>query len=143
MMWALLAIATTATTATTVAGCGIWGSDEGEQVWGRTFLSTSVTERGQARPLIDGTRIRLTLDDREFKAEAGCNHLGGRARFEDGHLVVSDLESTAMGCDTARHDQDGWLAGFLSGRPAWRLDGDNLILRMENTEIVLVDTRRA
>src|SRR2546423_11077938 len=80
--------------------------------WGRTFLSTSVTENGRPRPVVDGTRISLTFvaDGHRLGAQAGCNQMGGPAAFEGGRLVVGDLATTEMGCDAPRHAQDEWLA---------------------------------
>jgi heat shock protein HslJ len=137
LIWGLLAVASA------VAGCGAGGSAAGGQIWGRTFLSSTVTHRDEIRPLVAGTRIRLRFDDGAVQADAGCNHLAGRASQEGGQLAVSDLGGTAMGCDAALTRQDAWLAGFLSGRPSWRLDGDTLVLRAGDTEIVLVDSRVA
>jgi heat shock protein HslJ len=55
--------------------------DQGEQtaddLWGRTFVSVAVTEDGEPRPLIPGTRIELTFGQREdeggIRWKAGCN----------------------------------------------------------------------
>lgn len=125
-----------------MAGCaepGGAGSASAGLPWGRTFLSTSVTEDGRPRDLVAGTRIRLTFRDEQLQAQAGCNHLTGPVTDEDGHLVVTDLALTEMGCDQARHDQDAWLAGLLSERPEWTLVGDELVLRTGTTELRLVD----
>ena len=111
-----------------------------DEPWGRTFLSTSVTEGGEPRPLVAGTEIRLTFfDDHRLGASAGCNIMGGQAEVSDGRLVVADLSTTEMGCDPPRHEQDEWLAGFLTARPAWRLDGAALTLTGGGTEIRLED----
>jgi heat shock protein HslJ len=112
-----------------------------EEPWGRTFLSTAVTEGGNPRPLVEGTRIRLNFGDNrsDFGAHAGCNSMGGAARIDDGHLVVGDLATTEMGCDPARHAQDEWLAAFLTGRPAVTLTGSDLVLTGDGTEIRLSD----
>jgi heat shock protein HslJ len=108
--------------------------------WGRAFLSTSVTENGRPRPLVDGTRIRLTFsDDHQLGAQAGCNSMGGPAELTDNRLVVGDLATTEMGCDPARHAQDEWLARFLTGRPTWQLDGPQLTLEQGGTRMELTD----
>ena len=133
--------------ALTIAACG-QPADEtrangtvADEPWGRTFLSTGVTEDGNPRPLVDGTQIRLNFnEDRQgFGAQAGCNSMGGSARIEDGHLVVGDLATTEMGCDEARHAQDQWLAEFLAGRPAITLTGPDMVLSSGGTEIRLSD----
>jgi heat shock protein HslJ len=50
---------------------------------------------------------------------------------------------TAMGCDPPRHDQDSWLAAFLTSGPAARMAGDELTLEGGGTIVVLVDRRVA
>ncbi len=110
--------------------------------WGRTFLSVSVTEAGQDRPLAEGTRIRLDFrdDGRTLGAQAGCNSMGGEASIDEGdRLVVADMSTTEMGCDPPRHDQDRWLAGFLTAGPTLRLTSDDLTLTGEDSEIRLLD----
>jgi heat shock protein HslJ len=130
----------------TAAGCGdptgpagAKGKVDDDQPWGRTFLSTSVN-----RPLVEGTRIRLDFhDDHRLGANAGCNHMGGDAEVAGDRLVVSDLATTEMGCDPDRHRQDEWLAGFLTSRPHYRLDGPVLTLRNDSTELRLEDRETA
>lgn len=102
---------------------------------GRTFLSTEVT----GRRLVDGTRIRLEFDDGRLGAHAGCNSLGGAYSGDDGVLVVGDLDTTEIGCDPARHEQDEWLARFLVSRPTWELAGDRLTLVSGAERIVALD----
>jgi heat shock protein HslJ len=122
------------------AGGGRQAAAPGPEPWGRTFLSTSVTENGRPRPLVEGTRIRLTFsDDHHLGAQAGCNSMGGPAEISDQHLVVGDLATTEMGCDPARHAQDDWLAGFLTSRPSWQLGGSSLTLEQGSTRIELAD----
>ncbi len=108
--------------------------------WGRDFLSTAVSEKGQSRPLVAGTRIRLSFtDDGRIVAGAGCNTMAGQAEVRDDRLVVADLSTTEMGCDPDRHAQDEWLARFLSSRPKMRLAGPELTLSGDSTEIRLQD----
>lgn len=108
--------------------------------WGRDFLSTAVTEKGQSRPLVGETRIRLSFtDDGRLVANAGCNTMSGQAEVRDGTLVVADLATTEMGCDPDRHAQDEWLAGFLTSRPKLARSGSELTLSSDSTEIRLQD----
>jgi heat shock protein HslJ len=113
----------------------------GNQPWGRTFLSTSVTENGQPKPLVAGTRITLNFvaDGHRLGAQAGCNQMSGPASFEGGRLVVGDIATTEMGCDPPRHAQDEWLARFLTSRPQWSHSGSTLTLESGTTRIVLKD----
>ncbi len=136
--------------AVALAGCGR-GTDAqagtanpnpgGDEPWGRTFLSTSVTENGEPRPLVAGTRITLNFveDGHRLGAQAGCNQMGGQASFSGGRLVVGDLATTEMGCDPPRHAQDEWLARFLTSRPTWSHAASTLTLDNGTTRIELVD----
>lgn len=112
---------------------------------GRTFLSTGVTENGQAKHLVPGTRIRLSFGDegRRIAANAGCNHLGGDASVQNGRLTAQDISMTAMGCDGGRSEQDDWLAKFLVGTPTIRLSGSELVLANSTTEIRMLDRKVA
>jgi heat shock protein HslJ len=113
----------------------------GGEPWGRTFLSTSVTENGQPKQLVAGTRITLNFfaDGHRLGAQAGCNHMGGPASFEGGRLVVNDMATTEMGCDPPRHAQDEWLARFLTSKPTWDRSGSTLTLDNGTVRIVLED----
>ena len=106
---------------------------------GRAFLSSSVTEDGAPRPLVDGTQIRLDFADGMIGASAGCNHFGGTYRIDGGVLIVTGGAMTEMGCDSARHEQDDWLLGLLGAQPLITLDGDELRLEEATTVITLVD----
>jgi len=64
-----------------MTGYGSNESDWAQDLWGRTFLSTAVTEGDQDRPLVPGTRLRVTFEDGFVRADAGCNHLTGRAAW--------------------------------------------------------------
>jgi heat shock protein HslJ len=125
-----------------LVGCGSRAGSGGlSDLRGRTFLSTGVTENGQAKPLVAGTRIRLSFDEegRRIGANAGCNHMGGDARVEGGRLVAGDMAMTAMGCDGGRGEQDAWLAKFLADKPTIRSSGTELVLANNTTEIRLLD----
>jgi heat shock protein HslJ len=131
-----------------LAGCGRGTESQagtagspGDEPWGRTFLSTDVTEQGRPRPLVSGTRITLTLveDGHRLGAQAGCNQMGGPVSFDGDRLVVRDLATTDMGCDPPRHAQDEWLARFLTSRPQWTWSDSTLTLDNGSARIVLRD----
>lgn len=110
---------------------------------GRAFLSTSVTDGGADRPLVDGTQIRISFNDGQIGASAGCNTMGGTYRIEDGVLVFEGGSMTEMGCDEARHAQDDWLIEFLGSRPTITQSGSELQLSSEGTVITLQDAEVA
>jgi heat shock protein HslJ len=110
---------------------------------GRTFLSTSVSEGGEDRPLVDGTRIELRFSDGRISATAGCNTLGGQVDMTPDRIVIDEMASTAMGCDDARHGQEEWLSRVLYDDPGYTLDGQTLRLVRGDTTIELVDREAA
>lgn len=110
---------------------------------GRAFLSTSVTDDGADRPLVDGTRIRISFDDGQVGASAGCNTIGGTYRIEDGVLVFEGGGMTEMGCDDERHAQDDWLSEFLGSRPTVTESGSEIKLTSGDTVITLQDSEVA
>lgn len=110
---------------------------------GRVFLSTTVTDGGADRPLVDDTQIRLTFDDGTVGASAGCNTFGGDYTLDGGVLVVTGGAMTEMGCDEPRMAQDEWLFALLGDRPAVALDGDRLTLTAGDVVIELVDEETA
>jgi heat shock protein HslJ len=127
-----------------LGGCakGQGGGAAGGWPADRTFVSTSVFEESLPRSLVSGTRVELRFfPDGRLDAQAGCNHLGGNGRIEDGRLVLADLGTTDMACDRDRMDQDTWLGTFLGARPAWTLTGDDLTLATDRAMIVLRDRR--
>jgi heat shock protein HslJ len=123
-----------------LAGCGQGAGGAGEWPADRTFYSTSVTEAGRPKEFLGPLQLRFFADGR-LDAMAGCNHIGGRGKIENGKLVVDDLGTTEMGCERPYMEQDAWLATFLGGRPAWKLTGNVLRLRADDVEIDMTDRR--
>ncbi len=106
---------------------------------GKAFTSTAVTAQGKPRALVDGTEVELRFtDDGRLLASAGCNQMQGPVTLDGGKLTVTDLGTTDMACPTpGLHEQDEWLAKFLTATPSWRLDGTNLVITGPEAEIVL------
>jgi heat shock protein HslJ len=116
------------------------GGARPESLTGRTFLSEQVTEGGEPRPLVEGTRIEIGFsDDGRLRATAGCNTLSGAVEVQARRIVVGELASTRIGCPPERHDQDRWLAGVLTADPVYELRGTRLVLESGDTAIRLVD----
>jgi len=134
----LVAVVTSVTLLAT--GCGSRSAGQGgSDVQGKVFTSTSVTEQGKPRALVEGTRVELRFtDDGRLLANAGCNQMQGPVTLDGGKLQVADLSMTAMGCPSPDlHNQDQWLSKLLSAGPAWKLDGSNLVITGSGAEIVL------
>nr|WP_198151961.1 META domain-containing protein [Kibdelosporangium sp. MJ126-NF4]CEL22111.1 hypothetical protein [Kibdelosporangium sp. MJ126-NF4]CTQ92892.1 hypothetical protein [Kibdelosporangium sp. MJ126-NF4] len=123
------------------AGCGgvpgaPSGNAPGQDIPRQVFVSQAVTEQGKPRPLVDGTRIRFEITDRnDLRVKAGCNHISSSVDTSGARLSVGEIRLTEMGCDKARHDQDTWLTGILSGKPEWKYDGTTLTVSSGGTEI--------
>jgi heat shock protein HslJ len=100
------------------------------------WLSTTVTTGGAPRNLVAGTRIWLGFTDGMLRADAGCNSMSGPVRFDRGVLIVESLAQTDMGCPDGRNEQDQFVSGWLTARPAYRYDGDHLTLSTRDTEVV-------
>jgi heat shock protein HslJ len=98
---------------------------------------TGVYTSESGRDLVAGTTVRLDFtDDGRLVANAGCNTISGAVDTADGALAVAELSTTEMGCAAPQHSQDEWLTGFLGGSPAWRVDGERLVLSGEGAELV-------
>lgn len=118
-------------------------SDSGNLV-DREFWSTAISENGEPRALVNGTRISLTFGDGTLGASAGCNSMGAGYTLEgespvSGTLVVGEMSMTEMGCDEPRHAQDTWLMTFLRSSPRFTLDGDTLTLASDDVLMQLLD----
>lgn len=116
--------------------------DAGGSLAGRTFLSTTVTENGKPRP---GTQIQLGFTTTgRMSWNAGCNTSETTVSTADGRLSLGkEITSTLIGCLGAQQEQDSWIGRVLTANPAWKLDGDKLVLSTESTTISLVDKETA
>ncbi|KOV79866.1 META domain-containing protein [Nocardia sp. NRRL S-836] len=123
-------------------GCGdrsAAGGSGGGDLRGKVFVSTSVTEQGKPRALVEGTSVSLRFtDDGRLIANAGCNMMQGPVSLDGGTLRVTDLSTTAMGCPKPElHTQDDWLSKLLGAGPSWQLKDANLVVTGPDAEIVL------
>jgi heat shock protein HslJ len=104
---------------------------------GRIWMSTAVTVAGVPRPLVYGTRIRMTFVDGTLNVDAGCNMLSFPVAVEADRLITGEPLSTLIGCSAEREAQDEWIAGLLgNGNPGWGMADDDLTLTSGDTEIV-------
>lgn len=126
---------------TVIAGCsllpGVGGSPA---VAGREFVSISAIVDGAARPLVEGTQLRISFAaDGMLTASAGCNTFAAIYRIDGGVLAISEGAMTEMGCEPALAEQDDWLFAFLGAQPLISVDGDELVLEDDATVITLLD----
>ncbi len=114
------------------------GEASGAGFVGRTYLSTSVTEDGQPKPLVDGTTLTLTFTDGGISAGAGCNTMFGSGGIVEGVLVVESLAGTQMACDSALMEQEQWWGQFLVAEPAADVGDRALTLRTPTAVVAMV-----
>ncbi|MDP3891264.1 META domain-containing protein, partial [Nocardioides sp.] len=132
-----------------MAGCAAQGggSSPGDleaALEGRTFLTRTVTQDGQLRPLADGSELRLTFTGGQLRMNAGCNHLSGDYELdEDGVLVVGPIGGTEMGCPAGLMEQDLWLAELFTEPVDVGLAEETLSLTSGGTVLTLTDRRVA
>ncbi|GHH58937.1 META domain-containing protein [Lentzea cavernae] len=126
-------------------GCGSAPTGQGANLKGKVYVSSSVTEQGKPRALVEGTNVELRFtDDDRLIADAGCNQMQGPVSLDDGKVSVAELGMTAMGCPKPElHEQDTWLSKLLGAKPSWKLDGENLVLTGSGSEIVLAPEQPA
>jgi heat shock protein HslJ len=111
------------------------------EIWQRTFRAVSVTENGQARPLLPGSRIRVEFPNGRLRAGAGCGQISGSAAVTGTRLTVSEVNLFRNGCtDEAAYAQDAWLAGFLDRDPCAVLNGHTLVLSAQGVRFTLTDS---
>ena len=120
------------------------GEGGGGSLIGKAYLSLTVTEDGEVRPLVPDTRIRLDFkDDGVLSANAGCNWLGGYVSTNGGTLSIDGIGGTEMSCGPAGDAQDKWLERLLLDKPIWKLEGDLLTITRDSTTVVLQDRKIA
>ncbi|MFD4642131.1 META domain-containing protein [Lentzea sp. NPDC058436] len=126
-------------------GCGGSSAGQSANLRGKVYVSSSVTEQGKPRAMVEGTRVELRFtDDDRLIAHAGCNQMQGPVSLDDGKVTVTELGMTAMGCPKPElHEQDTWLSKVLDAKPSWKLDGTDLVLTGANSEIVLAPEQPA
>jgi len=102
-----------------------------------------ITKDGKSVVLVPGTKIRLGFSNGMLSASAGCNSMSGQYDLQDGSLRVDQLATTDMGCPQNLADQDKWLSDILTASPTVELDGNDLLLTSDKTEITFLDRETA
>lgn len=107
---------------------------------GRSFVATSVTVDGTERPLVEGTELRVDLQDGSLGMSAGCNRMAVGYSIEGSTLVTDgEVAGTLMGCEPDLQAQDEWLGELLTRDVDVDLDGDRLVLTAGDTVVTLAD----
>ncbi|MDQ3759483.1 MAG: META domain-containing protein, partial [Actinomycetota bacterium] len=114
------------------------GGDE-SKLFGPAYFATSITKDGEARELVEDTRLRVKFNrDEERDAvtwSAGCNYFGARIVLADAHIDTRQISGTQIGCRRALARQDDWIARFFASDPAYSTEGRRLTLSNERIVI--------
>lgn len=93
----------------------------------------------------DGATIRLTVGDGEIRFRGDCNEFSGPASWQlDGNRSATvDFDAgpfagTELGCAPAAMARDDWMTRFFERASTITLDGTDVALRDERTEIWFV-----
>lgn len=116
------------------------GSTAGELLMGELDGGVFLLESAEGYTPVVGTTIRVSFGDGAFGFSGGCNSHGGSYSVQDDStLVLTDLMSTAMGCEAPLHEQDDWLAIFFTERPTLALTGAKLTVSGAEATLVFLD----
>lgn len=111
------------------------------QLIGNEFVSTSIIEAGEERPLVEGTRLRVSFERRRnydsIGWSAGCNGAWAKVTVTANRLRLGAIASTRMGCLRDLEQQDAWLSEFFRTNPEWELRDGELTLSAGEREIRL------
>ncbi|WP_137724351.1 META domain-containing protein [Prescottella subtropica] len=109
-----------------------------DALWGRTFLSTSVT--GTAIP--GGGPFEVAFPERDRIAmSAGCNRGVGSVDLSGGTVKAGPIATTMMACPGDVAAADTWMADVFAATPAWTLTNDVLTLSSPGVTIELADKK--
>ncbi len=112
------------------------GKSVAQAVTGRTFLSTGA----HGHDLAPGSTIRIEFGkDGSVSASAGCNQMGGTARWDGAVLTIPNMAMTEMGCETALMDQEHWFGDLLTAGVTVALTGNELTLAANGVILDLLD----
>lgn len=110
----------------------------GDALWGRTFVSTSVT--GTAIP--GGGPLEVAFPERDGIAmSAGCNRGIGSVEVAGGVVTTGPIATTMMACEGDAVGADQWMTDLFAARPDWMLADDVLTLATPGITVVLADKK--
>jgi hypothetical protein len=107
----------------------------------RKFVTRSISATGQPSSLVFDTTVTVQFQRGNpgyGVAWTACNMAGGTLVFDGDRLVVTFVSTTLVGCPPNRAAQDSWLTEFFLDRPAWRPNGEGLVLTNAKGRIELV-----
>lgn len=128
-----------------LSGCGGTGGHPDGSLPDRglhaTYVVTGVTVGGRPHALVKDTQVRIRFEDAVVTLTAGCNTMSGRYTLEESRLSVDPLETTEMGCDQARTEQDAWLAGLFA-KPVQLVTGSQPTIVSGSTVLAMAEREK-
>lgn len=117
-----------------------------DELWGREFVSTAVSEDGEPQALFAETRVKVTFKKRDGYGDvwwrARCNDWGARVAMTADRLVLGRILGTLIGCPGEREEQDEWLDRFFDSDPRWTMSDDRLTLESGEAVLELEERQR-
>lgn len=110
------------------------GASPAPSLTGKTYLSTDV----QGVALVPGSRVQLTFTSDGVNANGGCNSIGGPYAIAGDRFKVTQMASTAMGCEPPLMEQDMWIVKLLEDARIALAD-DTLTLDNGQVRLTLLD----
>lgn len=125
-----------------LAACSGGSTGLGPALAGRSFTADGSAVGAQHPPIVAGSTIAISFEEGSIAANAGCNHMGGPARFEGDTLVLPEgLAMTEMACAEDLMEQERWVADLLASRPSVTIpdDGADVLVRGAQVSLALVE----
>ncbi len=109
-----------------------------DALWGRTFLSTSVT--GSTIP--GGGPLEVAFPEPDHIAmSAGCNRGVSSVDLSDGTVKTGPIATTMMTCPGELAGADKWMTDLFATQPSWTLADDALTLASQDITVILTDKK--
>ncbi|RVW05011.1 META domain-containing protein [Rhodococcus spongiicola] len=94
-------------------------------LWGRTFVSTSVT--GTTIP--GSGPLEVAFPERgQIAMSAGCNRGVSSVNLSGGVVRTGPIATTQMACDGELADADTWMIDLFASEPEWTLTEDGVLI---------------
>lgn len=118
-----------------VTGGSSLASSNADQLFGRAYVSTSITKGGEPHPVFEGAQITVEFargDEHDSIVwRAGCNDYGGPVEITGGRLVTGQIFGTAVGCIPSAHGEEKWASHFFASDPKWHTRHGGRDLRLK------------
>lgn len=108
-----------------------------------SFREQYLLETADGFTPVEGTSVGIGVRDGTFGFSAGCNSHGGDYVLRDNVLLIDGLGSTAIGCDSALHQQDEWLREFFTSEPTVFFEGDRVVFSNGEASLTFLDRELA